>query len=175
MKDPIVRAVLARREGGKTRRMHAMPHHGEYTVGQHSYDALSLLLVLNPTASLRLIRTVLWHDCAERWVGDTPAPAKWYNPPFHEQLHAVEKWVDELFLFKSPLSQEEQEWLDAVDMLEFWLWCQDQLALGNILVKEVEERVCETIADRINEGKFPHPAVAFFRNFRHCRLEDDVF
>ena len=75
--EQINRRVLAAREGGNVLRCHTVPHHGQYSVGKHSYDALSLLLLLHPNPSMNLVKATLWHDCAERFVGDMPAPAKW--------------------------------------------------------------------------------------------------
>ena len=41
--------IKATREAGNVRRFHVVPHVGEYTVGKHSYDAVSMLFVLHPT------------------------------------------------------------------------------------------------------------------------------
>jgi len=136
----------ALREGGAVERCHTIPHHGSYTVGQHSYDALSLLLVLHPDPTLALVKAVLWHDVPERWTGDVPANAKWDN---HRLAHALAVSEGKVFdalglgpLFEG-LSEEECSWLHAVDRLELWLWCQDQLALGNSNVRVVQKNLAE--------------------------------
>lgn len=128
-----VQKVLAMREGGNVRRAHCIPHHGEYTVGKHSFDAVSLLLELHPNPSRELILAVLHHDIPERWLGDLPATAKWQNPALAAEYGVAEKRVEQALGLCNPndLSQEERDWLNAVDRIEFWLWCHDQDALGN--------------------------------------------
>ena len=128
--------VLRMREAGNVRRCHGLPHHGEYTIGKHSWDAVMLLYTCYPgEPSAALVRAVLLHDTAERWVGDLPSPAlrKWpdlgraYRDAeisIHNVLHGYDPEV-------AGLTNEERRWLKGVDRVELWLWCQDQMALGN--------------------------------------------
>lgn len=123
--------VLATREAGNVRRCHVVPHHGEYTVGKHSYDAASLLCVLHPNPSANLIKAVLWHDGAERWLGDMPAPAKWWDVELGRIYEKTEERVLRLWGLSVSLTDEELSWLRAVDRIELLLWCLDQQKLGN--------------------------------------------
>lgn len=122
--------IRALREAGNVRRAHTIPYHGEYTNGKHSYDALSILLVCHPNPSVNLIKAVLWHDTAERWLGDLPHPAKRAFPLLGDAYTAAEESILAQMGVPS-LTKEESRWLRAVDTIEFWCWCKDQEAIGN--------------------------------------------
>ncbi len=148
----IVERALAIREGGQVQRAHTMQYDGPYNVAIHSYNALSLLLLLYPkTPSLGLIRAVMWHDVPERWTGDIPAPAKWASPKLKELLDKLEeKILKELGLedlFKN-LSQEELNWLNAVDLLELWIWSKEQIHHGNKNLILMAQRIIEVFNKR---------------------------
>jgi hypothetical protein len=69
---------------------------------------------------------------AERWVGDTPAPAKYgICPELGQALAKAEYAVEEALGIGYDLSAEDEKWLKALDVLEFMLFAADQLALGN--------------------------------------------
>ena len=124
MKTKFTR-VLATREAGAVRRAHIVPHHGSYTVGQHSFGAVNLLLLLHPEPPTRLIKAVLWHDVAERWIGDIPGSALLEDQDLLDAYErAQERVLVELGLWQK-LSVEEACWLLAVDRLELWLWCKE--------------------------------------------------
>lgn len=166
--------VLAAREGGNVRRCHTIPHHGEYTVGKHSFDAVSLLLILHPNPSVALIKALMWHDCAERWTGDVPSPAKRKDELFHNALDRLElgelqNW--ELYEGFIDLTDDDYPWLHAIDQLEFWLWCHEQEALGNKHVTKAHlhvEKLIERLADRM-----PQPCLDFYAEFQWGRLPED--
>lgn len=149
--------VYAAREAGHVERAHVMPHIGGYSVATHSYHALSLLLILHPEPgpSPNLMRAVLWHDGAERWLGDLPSPAKGmslHNDGVEgpETLGEAYESIEEETLvhkgFALPRRQgngemlpwnitiQELQWLKAVDALELLMWCLDQVNLGNRMV-----------------------------------------
>src|SRR3990167_6644390 len=81
------------RDSGNVRRAHVFPHHGEYSVGLHSYNALSMLLLLHPGPSIALVEAVLWHDAAEKTLGDLPATAKWTYPMLAKAYELAEAEV----------------------------------------------------------------------------------
>ena len=140
------RRLKALREAGALERAHNVPHHGSYSVGQHSYDAANIILTLHPDPSLNLIKAILWHDAPERFLGDLPAPAKWYNPELTAEYEKAEKIVAEHMGIQgvfSALDEDDKHWLKAADRLELLLWCQDQMALGNRHVQNVHDNVIE--------------------------------
>lgn len=172
---PLLTRLAATREAGTVRRCHIVPHHGQYNIAQHSYGAVSLLLLLHPKPSLKLIKAVQWHDVAERWLGDVPAPAKWDNTELGEVYERAEtELLKRLGLFPE-LTELEQAWLKAVDTLELWLWCREEEALGNAAVTPMR-RACEKVTEKRQlEGSLPAIAAQLYaalRNAPHKRLSD---
>jgi len=167
--------VTATREAGDVRRCHIVPHHGQYNVAQHSYGAMSLLLLLHPNPSLDLIKAVQWHDCAERWLGDIPAPAKWTSSELGRVYEQAEEKVLKVLGLLPSLGREETNWLKAVDTLDLWLWCREEEAMGNETVSAMR-RACETVTEtRDLEGSLPEPVRMFYaaaKAYPHRRLSD---
>jgi 5'-deoxynucleotidase YfbR-like HD superfamily hydrolase len=160
------------REAGNVRRCHTLPHHGEYTVGKHSYDAAMLLLVLYPNASKNLLKAVLIHDLAERWTGDTPAPMKWAAEDFHKELIRVEDACIKTLGFDCfpHLTSEEEMWVDIVDKVELYCWCQDQMALGNRNADPVQKNLLEYFAEK----DWPQEVYYFISRYRWVRSPDQL-
>lgn len=168
----IIEKVLAAREAGHVCRSHTMPHLGEYTVGKHSYDALSLLFLLYPGGAprLELAKAVLWHDGGERWVGDMPGPAKWYDPALGEAYERAEAKASEAHGFWQDITPEERSWLDGVDKLELYLWCHDQLALGNRNAESFLSQLKDWF--RRNEPRLPSEVMNFYKSYYWRRLSE---
>lgn len=119
------------RAASRIERCHTTPHHGSYTVGQHSYDMANLLLALHPEPSMELLKAVLWHDLHERWLGDTPTPTKCADPEIRRRLKILEDQCNEHLDIKVKLTPVEQRWLKAVDRIDLWLWAKEQVQMGN--------------------------------------------
>lgn len=166
--------ILAIREGGQTQRCHTMPHHlGPYNVAVHSYNALNLLLLLwpeNELPSFNLVQAVLWHDIAERWTGDTPAPTKWASPELKALLDNLEQLVlDKLGIgevFKQ-LTREEAHWLTGVDLLELFIWAYEQSHFGNLAAGTMIERILALFEQKQNI--IPAPIKEFLKEFKWQR------
>lgn len=166
-----INEIALLRQGNAVRRAHTLRHLGEYTVGQHSADALSLLLLLHPNPSAHLMRAVLWHDVAEAHTGDVPAPAKWRSPDLKNALDAAE---DAYLRAQLPtvhrtlmeLTADEREWLNAVDSLELMLWAVEQVALGNSMAMTVVGRVMAHL-----QGKPGTPRIVRSYIDEHLRLD----
>lgn len=167
--------VLATREGGVVRRCHAVPHNTLYNVAQHSFGAVSLLLLLHPNPSVALIKAVQWHDVAERWLGDMPSPGKGHDPDLAEHYERVEAGLLERLGLAQDLTEDEQEWLKAVDTLELWLWCREEEALGNRNVARMR-CACENSLGRLAaQHQLPVEALKFYKTAYgkpHLRLSD---
>ncbi len=166
--------IKATREAGNVRRFHVVPHVGEYTVGKHSYDAVSMLLVLHPNPSIHLIKALLWHDGGERWVGDMPRPAGGYSKALTEahneaNLAAIQKW--EMYEGFANLSGEDFNWLNAIDLLESWVWCQEQIAFGNRHCEKTLLYLSRSIGR--NASNFPEPCINFFAGYKWSRLPEN--
>ncbi len=127
-----IHKIRAIREGGGTKRTHTTPHHGSYSVAEHSWNVASLIAILHPNPSTDLILAGMWHDVHERWTGDMPSPIKWcLGNVTRDELRGLEFAIESSLGINFDLSTEDLKWLKACDMLEFWLWCLDQEALGN--------------------------------------------
>lgn len=167
--------VLATREGGAVRRCHAIPHNSTYNIAQHSFGAVSLLLLLHPNPSLALIKAVQWHDVAERWLGDMPSPGKGHDAELAEHYERVEAGLLDRLGLAQDLRVDEREWLKAVDTLELWLWCREEEALGNRNVARMRN-ACEVALGRLNvEKRLPVEVVMFYLTAQrkpHMRLSD---
>ena len=154
------------REAGEILRCHTMGGgiDSGYNIGNHCYNCLSLLFVLNDNPSLNLIKAVLWHDTGERWLGDLPATAKWSYPEVAEKYEEAEKTVMRNLgvCYEDILSSEEMKWLKAVDILELWLWTQNQMASGNRKVESMRNQ-CEYC---IENRDMPDIAMEFYRQMR---------
>lgn len=153
--------VLFFREGGHVERAHTIPKVGSYPVGLHSFNMANLLLLLHPGPSLDLIRAALWHDLHERATGDVPSPTKRFCP----ELATVESAAQAEFGTGVQLDPSDRMWLRAVDVLELYLWVQDQLAFGNRHVENVEASVVDWFA----KNEIPEEVRTFLRDFRWRR------
>lgn len=136
------------RMAGKVERCHAIPTQGSYTVGQHSYDALGLLLCLYPgEPSITLVKAMLWHDSTEQWLGDLPSPTKMQIEGIRELYEGMENELLEKVLrvpTSDALTEEENKWLRACDLLELYLFCQDQEMVGNQWTRPIKN-VCRLL------------------------------
>jgi 5'-deoxynucleotidase YfbR-like HD superfamily hydrolase len=156
--------ILELRAASNVKRCHTLDHHGEYTVGKHSYDCVVLLLELNPNASRELIRELLYHDVAERWTGDMPCVAYWGNGALERTYEEAQaQAMAEHGIPVSVLTEEEEQWLHAIDKLELWLWAQDQTQRwSNLSALPVLERLEEWFANH----KVPVPISNFISTYQ---------
>lgn len=125
-------------EGGRVRRLHTVPLIQHYDVAQHSWAMAVWMMALNPEASPNLMKAVLIHDVGERYVGDLPAPAKWLIPDVALALKEAEaKALGEMGIGHIELTEEEREWLRAVDLFELYMFCVEEQRMGNRNVNPV--------------------------------------
>ena len=154
--------VQAAREGGDVKRCHTQPTISHYDNAQHSYGAVTLLLLLHPNPSVNLIKAVMFHDVGERWMGDLPSPAKTVNAKLSRHYHVAENMVLDSLGMNLVLTAPEESWLKAVDTLDLWLWCRKEEAMGNRLLVQMK-RNCENALIELNdEGLVPPLAWDYF-------------
>lgn len=168
--NKLVTQLLATREGGAVKRCHVLPSNTEYTVASHSYNAVSLLLLLHPNPSLALIKAVQWHDVAERWMGDLPSIVKHECP----ELKAVYERIEEQRLRALGLAQdltpEEKNWLKAVDTFECYLWVREEQRLGNQNLGEWKQNCEDALEDMEVSERLPRPVWDLFCRLRHVAI-----
>ena len=167
----IYEAVMMRREAGHLKRWHQMPINGEDTVATHCWNATSMLLQFKPNASRELIIYMLEHDISERWIGDITAPAKSMFPELAKAVKIAEAILsDEMNLNNAAgLDPTDRCWAKAMDALDAWLFCQDQVNMGN---RNASLPLGE-LGKWLKENKSVPPVVAGFVNgFRWQRYPD---
>ena len=126
--------IVAVREGGWTDRMHASLKQRRYSVAEHSWNVVNLILLLFPhDVTVHLLKAAQWHDVPERWTGDSPAPAKRdrSNGELSRVLHALEGRIKKILGLNVDLTMRERKILAICDMFEFVIWCEEEAGLGN--------------------------------------------
>ena len=154
-------------EGGQTQRLHTVPHVRHYDVAQHSWGMAALLHALHPDPRKELFLAILFHDIAERWTGDMPAPAKWHNG-LGGVLREMEREIDEALGVRFDLTEEEKVWLKALDFLELYLFVDGEYNMGN---KHITR--CRKVCKEILAGKdIPDEVVGFMEMYTWGRTSD---
>ena len=118
--DPLMIKLL----GGSVLRYHT---HGNQSllqsVADHTWRVQVILLHLWPDASRDLLMAALYHDVAECFTGDIPAPVK-RMPGIMEEIKKLEKELDTLLGVNINLSLAEGLRLKVADKLELLRWCR---------------------------------------------------
>lgn len=162
--------IQALREAGAVKRCHTIPIHGHYDVAQHCWNAVTLLFCLHPDPSPALIKAVLYHDAGERYVGDLPAPAKWFSPDLSLLHGRLEDMILERLGLNIDLLPEDWRWLKSLDLLEFYLFCLDQKAFGNQHILKCLEAVKNWFHEQ--HERIPVPIQQFYNNHKWSRTDE---
>ena len=133
-----VQKIKATRQAARVERMHQLPGLGSYSDGLHTFNMLTMLLVLNQDASPSLIRAVIEHDIPEYLTGDMSSDAK-KNGIQNNQVQAqVELEVNENLFGRYvylDLSDEDKKWLSGLE----------QRMLGNKMLDRKQRSVAENV------------------------------
>lgn len=157
------------REASKVERSHTMPHHGSYTIGQHSFDMLTLLVSLYPDCRRELMLAVMFHDIAERWTGDIPSPAKFSDGEFGKRLAQIEQRVLRRLGLVINLDEMERFWLKGLDVVEYVLWAKEQLSMGN---QNVHASLVNSLR-WLSNNRIPTPLAEFIQGHSWIRTPDE--
>lgn len=160
--------VAAMREASYVERAHTVRHLGSYTNGQHSFDMMTLAWALMPVVTRNIMLAIMFHDFPERWTGDMPAVAKHQDGEFGKRMAIIEARITKKMGWIVELSQGERVWLKALDKLEMFLWCNDQLALGNKNVLTITGLV----AHWFSHNRVPQEVVTFMKEYEWTRTPD---
>lgn len=168
----LINMVKAHREAGDVQRLHTVPVVGDASVAKHSWNMAMILWLLHPSPSLKLIMQALTHDNCERWTGDIPAPAKYRMfPALGAEMKAAEIKVADALGLDFTLSDEDQKWVRAADLLEFLMYCEDQLAMGN----ENMRRSLDNVRRHLTESDWiPEKIRVFAYAYQWFRTSDVV-
>lgn len=159
-------ALELTRQAGNIIRSHTNAQHGQKTVAEHTYNLVNIILLLHPAPSMNLVKAAMWHDVPERFTGDLPSPIKQLNPDLGETLHKIEHGIVKSFGLEVPLNADEKKWLKAADRLEYLLWAQEQIEMGNSTVEHAinyaHKWLVENAPNEIsNYVSTPKPVVSF--------------
>jgi len=146
----IIRRVSDIRTGGDVERCHGIRHQTSYSVAKHTWGALALLYILFPEYYARLSPYLLFHDVAEAWVGDIPAPTKRFSSQVRDACETMERRVHELLEipFDGDLAPEDQRVLKACDHLELYLWACEEQDAGNAHARCIADELTSYFRER---------------------------
>lgn len=166
IQDTVIRAI-ALREAGKVVRNHTMPVHRECRLAEHCYNMVTLYFLLCPAPKLEVVRAITVHDFPERWLGDVPAPAK-----KEEDLLLLQERIMTHFELSYELTPADEKWVIAVDKLDLFLWGEDETAMGNRNVEQMQRRLRNWFAEHAN--RIPYEVRNFYEKFQWRRLDDGI-
>lgn len=138
------------REAGAVTRLHTVPHLQHYDVAQHCWRMAVLLYALHPGPSRRLLWAVLLHDVGERFTGDIPTTIKWASPDIDKAFDKMEAEISKRLGLDVRFQADERNWLKGLDLFELYLYCQDEIAMGNQHIVQVRDE-CWSILTRHQE------------------------
>ena len=160
MRSVAQRIALAR-EGGEVERCHCFRTIGNPTVGQHTFNAVSMLLILCPDPTINMIKALQFHDMAERFLGDMPATAKWKFPHLKEDYEVCEMRILGENGMLPALDEREKMWVHLMDVLDFYMYCHEQMLLGN---RYAEQRMLSA-RKVLDVTPMPPAVLSFYRNY----------
>lgn len=167
----VIRRAQATREGGHTQRFHTVPVLGDASNARHQWGVAALYLQLHPEPKRDTLAHILMHDVAERWVGDTPAPAKYaMNPDLNKELLRAERLVENALDLPLQLEPGELKWVKSLDILECLMFAEDQIALGNRNLEHTRDN-CRAI---LRDGAYPEVVREFAASYTWSRTRDIV-
>jgi 5'-deoxynucleotidase YfbR-like HD superfamily hydrolase len=109
-----------------------------------------------------LLWAVLFHDSAERWVGDVPGPTKWWMAQeFAEQLDKLEEDILNKLGVKISLTQDEKKWLQALDKLEGYTFAVEEVNMGNHHLKPIALNFLRSL----HQGEVPDEIRGFLEEY----------
>lgn len=171
--ETLFQKVKYCREAADVERLHTVRHIGEYTVGQHCFNMLTLLRILWPGAPKELVWAIVDHDLPERLTGDIPAPTKWFGIIDRDRLdHFDEALLERLFGdMQGDISGNPglAAWLHGLDIVELWLYGRDQVAIGNKNMKRMVDRIESFISK--NKHRYPPKILEAFYELRELSWE----
>lgn len=133
MSAPTLNRVVLFRDAAAVKRYHTKRVLREQTLGAHSFDMLTLLLVVYPECRKEVMLACIHHDLPELITGDIPAPIKRADVMLAKRLDMLEVGIAHLYKDFN-LTEEEAAMLKWADRMELVLWCLEEYRLGNTFV-----------------------------------------
>jgi 5'-deoxynucleotidase YfbR-like HD superfamily hydrolase len=92
---------------------------------------------------------------AERGAGDLPAPAKVARPALRFEYEELEAEIRVRFGLDTCFSTDEQEWVNACDLIEFLLFMFEERLMGNQYSAPKIKAVSKYLQESLNAGNIP--------------------
>ena len=149
--EEVAQTIIDIRAGGRVDRLHTMHKTRPYSVAEHSWNIWMLIHQLDPSVlDMGLTQHIMFHDVAEHWVGDLPAPMKWYRPVLNHECELVEIEIIHKLenLCTNDLTKYQLELFKFCDMMELLLFCREEEWRGNRELQVVQERAFDYLKDR---------------------------
>ena len=125
---------------GRVVRYHAAPVDRKQTVAEHTWGVLAILYeITDPSPAL--IEAAIFHDIAEVYTGDVPAPVKKASKQVKQIFDDLEEdALAEMEVSLPKLTREEQRYLKIADCLEGLHYCNSRIQAGDLGAVPVRDR-----------------------------------
>ncbi len=162
--------LRAQLEGGRVKRCHTVNIIGHYDNAQHSFNMLLIYCEMHPNPHPDTMRAILYHDLAERYTGDLPAPSLTEFPELRKGIKDVEAHCRAVMGIDFQLSECEANWVHCIDKIEHWIWAHRQLLMGNTLVLSHVRKLASILSDL----EIPVPLQELIAHYDHHQGDDGV-
>lgn len=173
---PEADIIYAVREGGAVERCHTIPHTRPYTVAAHSWGVAVLLhqIFSGHPRYYEALELALFHDVPERWTGDLPAPIKHNNKEVSNAImnvdQAVAQWLD--IPSEHEASEDAFYIFKLCDLLELYLWAQEEMAMGNQNALSVHHQLQAWFAEMERKHELPSMFYTYVKTLDWRRASD---
>ena len=148
--------------GGSVRRYHQDGSVHPQSVSDHTWRALIILLHFWPEISRQVLLAMIYHDVAERYIGDIPATVKLNSPEISNTLNDMEvEFTQFLNLpMKRDLSPTDYHRLKCADYIELCITCRVQ---SGRRARQIYERGVDLVSKHLlNLPKEEHGPISEF-------------
>lgn len=160
------------REGSSVKRWHT-EHLTCETVANHSHGVAMILCLISPAEYMNahLLKAAIFHDLAEKEVGDISAPTKWANPTLADALdQASANWERKMGVHVI-LTEGERLLLKIADYMDAAFYALEQRKMGNRYADDVFARLCQFFK-RIELAKTKFPKAIEMWDWIHSEYYD---
>lgn len=119
------------RQVATIRRCHSSTVIGDYPIAIHCFNMINMYLILCPKPKVETIRELTMHDAGELITGDIYHWSKRMHGLGEAAKQVEDHARDAARVALYDLYPEDFMWISSLDLLEFYLFADDQLYIGN--------------------------------------------